>query len=32
MVPAIELLVGPKSKNGVIPKPDDTSMEAGARA
>jgi polysaccharide chain length determinant protein (PEP-CTERM system associated) len=32
MVPAIELLVGPKSKHSVIQKPDDPSIEAGARA
>jgi polysaccharide chain length determinant protein (PEP-CTERM system associated) len=32
MVPAIELLVGPKSKNSVIQKPDDLSIEGGARA
>ncbi len=32
MVPAIELLAGPKSKNSVIQKPDDLSIEAGARA
>jgi len=32
MVPAIELLVGPKSKHSVVQKPDDASIEAGARA
>ena len=32
MVPSIEQLVGPKSKYAVIPKPDEPSVEAGARA
>ena len=32
MVPAIEQLVGPKSKHAVIPKPDDPSVAVGARA
>ena len=32
MVPAIEISVAPKSKHSVIQKPDETSIEVGARA